>query len=205
MLAAMTEPVRPSSRAPWLLARLAQAAIVVAAVVEVYRAATQRARLLHPGSTSASGFGFASMVSVYAMTLAAVLFLVWFSRSRRAARAISPEAPLATGTWAVVAWLIPLVNLWVPRRLLLETQRASRPGATQEQGRDDLLVNAWAVALASRVVVALVGRSGTSLPLLVASQALNIAAAILIICVIQRLTAVQSAAPDAMRPALQGA
>ena len=77
---------------------------------------------------------------------------MWFRRSRRAARAISPEARLATGTWAVVAWLIPVVNLWVPRGLLLETQRASRPGAGLERGRDDLLVNAWALAWASRVV-----------------------------------------------------
>lgn len=200
----MTEPVRPSSRAPWLLARLAQAAIAVAAAVEVYRATTQRARLLHPESTSASDFGFASMVSVYATTLAAVLFLVWFSRSRRAARAISPEAQLATGTWAVVAWLIPVVNLWVPRGLLLETQRASRPLVTEEQGRGDLLVNAWAAAWAGRVVIAVVGRSGTSLPLLVATQVLNIAAAVLIVCVIQRLTSAQFAALDAMRPALQG-
>jgi hypothetical protein len=204
MLPAMTEPVRPDSRAPWLLARLAQAAIFVTAAAEVFRSMTQRARLLHPESTSSGDFAFASMVSVYATTLAAVLFLVWFSRSRRAARAISPEAPPATGTWAVVAWLIPVVNLWVPRGLLLETQRASRPGAGLERGRDDLLVNAWALAWASRVVIGVVGRSGTSLPLLVASEALNITAAVLIICVIQRLTATQSAALDVMRPALQG-
>jgi len=104
----------------------------------------------------------------------------------------------------VVAWLIPLVNLWVPRGLLLETQRASRPLVTEEQGRGDLLVNAWAAAWAGRVVIAVVGRSGTSLPLLVATQVLNIAAAVLIVCVIQRLTSAQFAALDAMRPALQG-
>ncbi|MEU6381249.1 DUF4328 domain-containing protein [Streptomyces sp. NPDC046909] len=199
---AMTEPAGPGDRAPsppWLLARLAQAAIAVAAAAEVFRATTVRAHRLHPESTSAGESGFASMVLVYAMTLAAVLFLLWFSRCRRNARALSPGTDLGSDAWAVIAWFVPVVNLWVPRGLLLGTQRASGSGR-----RDDTLVNAWWVAWAGHVVLALAGRSATSLPLLVATQALNIAAAVLVICVVQRVTGLQGRVLGTVRPGLQG-
>lgn len=220
MLPAMTEPVRPSTvspdavgpgtvgpdgRAPWLLARLAQGAIPVTAVAEVFRAVTVRAHRLHPESTSAGRSAFSSMVLVYAMTAAIVLFLLWFSRSRRNARAISPEATLGSDAWAVVAWLIPLANFWFPRGLLLGTLRASGSGATQasQKGRDDLLVNAWWLAWAGHGVIALVAQSRTSLPLLVLSEALFVAAAGLAVVVIQRITALQDTALHAVRPAVE--
>ncbi|MFE7166086.1 DUF4328 domain-containing protein [Streptomyces sp. NPDC057616] len=141
----MTEPARPvgpaASGTPRLLARLAQAAIAVAAVVEVVRAVTLRAHLLDPGETPVSRSGLVSTVSVYAVTLAAILFLTWFHRCRSNARLVSPDADLGSDLWAVVAWLVPVVNLRVPRGLLLGAQRAS--GARKmDEGRDDTLVNA---------------------------------------------------------------
>ncbi|WP_160159945.1 DUF4328 domain-containing protein [Streptomyces sp. SLBN-31] len=121
----MTEPVRPDSRAPLLLARLTQGAIPVAAAAEVFRAATVRAHRLHPASTSAHRSAFASMLLVYAATVAAVLFLVWFGRCRNNARLISPDAALGSDVWAVAAWLVPVANLWFPRGLLLGTSWSS--------------------------------------------------------------------------------
>ena len=208
MLRAMTEPDRPLSpaapQAPRLLARLAQAAIAVAAVAEVFRAVTLRAHRLHPEETPLSRSGLVSMASVYAVTLAAILFLMWFHRCRSNARLISPGADLGSDLWAVVAWLVPLVNLWVPRGLLLGTQRAS--GARKmDKGRDDALVNAWWLAWAAHVVIATVGRSSASLPLLAVTQVLNITAAVLAVCVVQRITSLQSGALGAERAVLQEA
>ncbi|MFG2787460.1 DUF4328 domain-containing protein [Streptomyces sp. NPDC048419] len=147
--------------------------------------------------------GVASMVSAYAITLTATLFLTWFHRSRRNARLISPGAELGSDAWAVFAWLIPVVNLWVPRGLLLGTQRASSPGTT-EKGRDDVLVNAWWLAWVGHVAIATIGRSSTSLPLLVVTQALNITSAALAVCVVRRITSLQSSAGDSTRAVLQG-
>ncbi|WP_369241589.1 DUF4328 domain-containing protein [Streptomyces sp. R21] len=216
------------SKAPWLLARFAQAAIGVAAVADMFRVVTLRAQHLHPTDASLrSRFGFASMVFVYLMTAAVVLFLVWFSRCRRNAHALSAGAlghgagggsagtgsprPGAHGAdadagdgsvWAVVAWLIPVVNLWVPRGLVLEVQRASSAEAA-ERGREDVLVNAWWAAWVGHAVIVLGSRfgQGTSMPLLVLSEAFNVVAAVLAMCVIQRITALQSAALPAMSPA----
>ncbi|MER8010954.1 DUF4328 domain-containing protein [Streptomyces sp. NPDC094149] len=198
----MTEPVRPDSRAPLLLARLTQGAIPVAAAAEVFRAATVRAHRLHPASTSAHRSAFASMLLVYAATVAAVLFLVWFGRCRNNARLISPDAALGSDVWAVAAWLVPVANLWFPRGLLLGTLRASGP--TADTRRDALLVNAWWAAWAGHAVLAVVAQSGTALPHLVLSEALFVAAAGLAVALIQRVTIRQGTALAALRPAARG-
>ncbi|WP_417159114.1 DUF4328 domain-containing protein [Streptomyces gilvifuscus] len=112
-------------------------------------------------------------------------------------------AALGSDVWAVVAWLIPVVNLWFPRGLLLGTLRASGPAP--DRRRDELLVNAWWVAWIGHGILALVTQSGTSLPLMVLSEALYAAAAGLAVVVIQRVTTRQSTALAALRPAERGA
>ncbi|MGW1750526.1 DUF4328 domain-containing protein [Streptomyces sp. NPDC002092] len=186
--------------APWLLARFSQAAIAAAAVADVFRALALRAHELHPTNASLNEFGFRSMVFVNLTTAAAVVFLVWFSRCRRNARVLSPGAASQPGVWAVVAWLIPVVNLWVPRWLVLEVHRASSPGT--EKGRGEVLVNVWWAAWAGHTVIAMASQfeGGTSMPLLVVTEILNLAAAVLAMFVIQRITALQSAALRATSP-----
>lgn len=203
MLPTMTAPVRPDSRTPRLLARLTQGAIPLTAAAEVFRAATVRAHRLHPASTSAHRAAFASMLLAYAATAAAVLFLVWFSRCRKNARLISPDAALGSDGWAVAAWLVPVANLWFPRGLLLGTLRASGPAA--DGRRDELLVNAWWAAWTGHALLAVVAQSGTSLPLMVLSTALFVAAAGLIVVLIQRVTSRQDAALAALRPTARAA
>jgi hypothetical protein len=170
----------------------------VAAGVEVVRALTLRAHRLHPADTTSGRAALVSMVSAYAMTVAAVLFLVWLHRCRHNARVITPGADLGSDVWAVAAWLIPLVNAWFPRGLLLATLRASG-GETAGQERAGVLVNAWWVAWAGHLVIAAIGLSGTSLAVLVISQALNLTAAALVIVVIHRITAMQTHALTAPR------
>jgi hypothetical protein len=192
----------PVAKAPWLLARFAQAAIAAAAVADVFRSVALRAHDLHPTDGSLSKSGFASMVFVYLTTAAVALFLVWFSRCRRNAQLLSPGAASGSGVWAVVAWLIPVVNLWVPRGLVLEVQRASG-GETAEKGRAEILVNAWWVAWAGHTVIAVASQlsGGTmSMPLLVVLEALNLTAAVLVLFVIQGITALQSRALATMEP-----
>ncbi|MEU6138898.1 DUF4328 domain-containing protein [Streptomyces sp. NPDC047081] len=195
---------RPDGRAgeaPWLLARFAQGAIALAAAVEVYRGVTVRAHHVDPAGTPSSTSGFASMVSVYATTAAAALFLTWQHRARRNARALSPGTDLGNDVWAVAGWLIPVVNFWVPRGLLLGTLRASAPTGDR---RGESLVNAWWVAWAVHIAIGVVGRNSDSLPLLATSQVLNITAAALILWLIQRITSVQGEALEAVRGAPQG-
>jgi hypothetical protein len=95
-----------------------------------------------------------------------------------------------------------VVNLWVPRGLVLHVLRASSTEAAEKE-RQDVLVNAWWVAWVGHAVIVAGSRfgQGISMPLLVVSEAFNLAAAVLAMCVIQRITALQNAALPAMSPA----
>lgn len=101
------------------------------------------------------------------------------------------------GAWAVFAWLIPVVNLWVPRAFVVNVQRAS---GRAEKGPNTALVNAWWGFLVAHTVVTGMGQTmgqGRSVPFIVLSEGLNFAAAALAVRVIQHITALQSAARSA--------
>ncbi|MCC5477638.1 DUF4328 domain-containing protein [Streptomyces barringtoniae] len=184
-----------AAQAPWFLARCAQFAVAVAAVAELVRALTVRAHLLHPATTTASDFARVSMIFGDVGIATIVLFLVWFARCRRNAELLAPGRVPGSVTWAVLAWLIPVFNLWVPRGLVQDVHRASAPDGA-DAGRGDLLVNVWWAAWVGHAALTLAAMNlgyGTSLPLLVAAEALDLLAAVLAIAVIQRITVRQAA------------
>ncbi|KUN29824.1 hypothetical protein AQJ23_03520 [Streptomyces antibioticus] len=193
--------------APRIVARSAQAAIAVAAVADAFRAAAVRDHYLRPTDASLHRSGFDSMVFVNLMTLAVVLFLLWLSRSRRNAQELSPGASFPSQGWTIGAWFIPVVNFVVPRQFVLDIGRAS--SASWEQKRDTTLVNLWWAAWVTHAVVLVVGSrvAPGSMAVLVVAVALMIAAAVLLGLVIERITALQSAALGAtvpVAPAAQG-
>ncbi|WP_333774364.1 DUF4328 domain-containing protein [Streptomyces sp. IBSBF 3136] len=189
-------------KAPRLPARFAQAAVAAAAVAEVARAVTVRAHALHPLDTPERTLGRVSQVYVNLMIVAAALFLVWFTRSRRIARSLSSSPLPGSDPWAVFSWLIPVINMWVPRGLVLDVLRASGPGGAGR--RDRVLVNVWwATWVGHALVAALSGGPGPGSPLalLLVAEGLELAAAALAIAMIQRITAGQAAALASTFPA----
>ncbi|MCX4996591.1 hypothetical protein [Streptomyces longwoodensis] len=68
-------------RAPWILARCAQAATAVAAAADVFRAAAVRDHVLHATAASQHRSGLVSMVFVDLMTVAVVLVLTVANRT----------------------------------------------------------------------------------------------------------------------------
>lgn len=187
-------------KAPRTLARCAQAAIGVAAVADVFRAAALREHRLHPSDASSES-GSASLVFAYLMILAIALFLVWLARARRNAESLSPSSPVPTAGWTVGAWFVPVANLFAPRQSVLDIGRASSPA--WEQRRDARLVTLWwaawighGLAITTTTYVA-----QGSMALLVTAESLMIAAAVLLGLVIERITALQSAALRGTAPA----
>lgn len=187
-------------KAPWILARSAQAAIGAAAVADVFRATAVRDHYLHPGDAPLHGSGFTSMIFVYLMTLAIVLSLVWLARARGNAQELSPRASMPSRGWTIGAWFIPVVNLYAPRQCVLGIGRAS--SASWEQKRGTALVNLWWAAWIAHVVVVVAGGAVApgSIAFLVVGEALMIAAAVLLGLVIQLIMALQSAARGATLP-----
>nr|WSY54540.1 DUF4328 domain-containing protein [Streptomyces sp. NBC_00886] len=168
-------------------------------MADVFRATAVRDRYLHHSDASESGF--ISMVFVYVTTLAIVLFLVWLAQSRRNAQELSPGASVPSRGRTIGMWFIPVVNLFVPRRSVLDIARAS--SASWEEKRDTTLVNAWwATWMAHGLVLVVAGRVAPgSMAFLVVEEALMIAATVLAGLVIERITTLQSAALDPTVPA----
>jgi Domain of unknown function (DUF4328) len=187
-------------KVPRVLARSAQAAIAAAAVADAFRAAAVRNHYLHHTDASLDRSGFISVIFVYLMTLAILLFLVWLARSRRTAQELSPSASVPSRGWTIGAWFTPVVNFVVPRQVVLDIGRAS--SASWEEKRDTALVNLWWVAwITHALVLAVAGRVAPgSMVFLVVAEALMIAAAVLVGLVIERITALQSAALGATVP-----
>ncbi|WRZ92117.1 DUF4328 domain-containing protein [Streptomyces sp. NBC_01007] len=181
-------------KAPRTLARCAQAAIGVATVVDLFRAAALRDYNLHPSYASLDKSGTVSRVFVNLMFLAVVLFLVWLARSRRNAQLLSPRSSVPTPGWTIGAWFVPLVNLVAPRRLVLDIGRAS--STSWEEKRDTTLVNLWWAAWVAHGLVLLTASQVApgSMAFLVVAEVLMIAAAVLLGLVIERITVLQSAA-----------
>ncbi|MGW7243137.1 DUF4328 domain-containing protein [Streptomyces sp. NPDC054804] len=185
--------------APQRLARCAQTAIAAAAVSDVFRAVALRDHYLHPTDASLRRSGLISMIFIYLMILTTVLFLVWLGRSRRTARELSPGATLPSPGWMIGAWFIPVVNLFAPRRFVLDIGRA---GSASWGKREATLVNLWWAAWVGHALVLIVTAqvAAGSMASLVAAEALMIAAAVLAGLVIERVTATQGAAVRATAP-----
>ncbi|WP_405992969.1 DUF4328 domain-containing protein [Streptomyces sp. NBC_00986] len=171
----------------------------MSAVADVFRAAAVRDQYLHHSDTSESGL--ISMVFVYLTTLAIVLFLVWLTQSRRNAQELTPEASVPSRGRTVGMWFVPLVNLVVPRGIVLAIGRAS--SASWAEKRDTALVNAWWAAWVGHALVLTVASrvAPGSMAFLVVEEALMIAAAVLAGLVIERITALQNAALSTTVPA----
>lgn len=125
---------------------------------------------------------------------------MWLTRARRNAQELAPRASVPSRGWAIGAWFIPVVNFFIPRQFVLDIGRASSASWTQKP--DTTLVNLWWAAwIAHTLVLVLAGRVAPgSMALPVVAEALMIAAAVLLGIVIERITALQSAAFGATVP-----
>ncbi|MDT0466144.1 DUF4328 domain-containing protein [Streptomyces gibsoniae] len=152
-------------------------------------------------------YSAAGIAQTAAMLACMVVFLCWFYRVRVNAEVFEPYGHQKRRGWAIGGWFTPVVNLWFPRRITLDIWDASGPsGARRSHG----LVNAW---WAMWIVSILAERSGFSayrradtaqelysaVPQVIFADVTDMAAALLAILVVLRLTRMQH------EKALQGA
>ncbi|MEU1369359.1 DUF4328 domain-containing protein [Streptomyces sp. NPDC005803] len=156
-------------------------------------AAWDRADMLYQGSGS---------LQVLTFLATAVVFLVWFRRVRRNAEVFDAYAhPMRPG-WAIGGWFVPLGNLWLPHRVASGIWTASSPGGSNRLPAPRGLLHAWWVTLlCSELFSRYTGRLSSdaeepdevlhAFDLGMAADALDIAAAVLAILFVRRLTAMQ--------------
>ncbi|QDN80004.1 DUF4328 domain-containing protein [Streptomyces sp. S1A1-7] len=140
------------------------------------------------------------VVQVASLVATVVVYLVWFHRVRINAEVFDPFGHEMGRAWTGWGWFVPVVNLWFPRRIMLNTWDASRPAGTRTSHG---LVNAWWVMW---TITLFVGRAGfesyrkaeTATDLYVAvgdvlfADVTGVVAAVLAILVVLRLTRMQN-------------
>ncbi|WP_217554199.1 DUF4328 domain-containing protein [Streptomyces sp. GbtcB6] len=165
---------------------------------------------LADGETGAAAFrradradqllGAAAGAQAVSLVACVIVYLCWFQRVRANAQVFDPLRQSKSPGWAIGGWFVPVVNCWYPRRITLDIWDASSPWGTT---RSHTLVNTWwalwlASLFADRAATTGYGdeaegaaqvRDG-ALQMIV-SDSLDIAAAVLAILVVLRLTRMQ--------------
>ncbi|MFF3379947.1 DUF4328 domain-containing protein [Streptomyces sp. NPDC002680] len=140
--------------------------------------------------------GYLQSASLVATT---VVYLIWFLRVRVNAEVFNPFGHSKKRAWAGWGWFVPVVNLWFPRRIMLDIWDASsRAGTRAPQG----LVNTWWTLW---ILALLTNRAGytayrnadtadeiqDAVGQVLLSDVADVAAAVLAILVVLRLTRMQ--------------
>ncbi|MFC5285980.1 DUF4328 domain-containing protein [Actinokineospora guangxiensis] len=95
------------------------------------------------------------------LALSWVAFAVWLWRARVNAARVCDAGHRLRIRWAVLAWVVPVANLWWPQMVLADVHRASRPstperGARLAEVRGSPLVGLWWAAFLAAHAVDLV-------------------------------------------------
>lgn len=163
-------------------------------------------------------YRFSGSPQVLTFLATAVVFLVWFRRVRLNAEVFDAHAQPMRPGWAIGAWFVPFANFFLPYRVASGIWTASTPAGRPFASR--ALLNAWwAGLIGSRLFVVWTERRYTAAEevdevldafgLVIAADVLDIAAAVLAILFVRRLTAMQGervaqrAAPVAPMPAAE--
>ncbi|MGW7077130.1 DUF4328 domain-containing protein [Streptomyces sp. NPDC054866] len=70
-------------------------------------------------------YGVSGVLQTAALVATCVVFLCWFHRVRVNAEVFEPYIHTKTRGWTVGSWFVPVVNLWFPRRIALDIWDAS--------------------------------------------------------------------------------
>ncbi|MGW6566016.1 DUF4328 domain-containing protein [Streptomyces sp. NPDC054975] len=142
-----------------------------------------------------------------------IVFIIWFHRLRQNAEVWAGDLQSRGKGWAIGSWFIPIGNLWIPRGIAADIWRASRlrPYAADGAGELTLLHCWWAFWVADivvdRIAAQLSKRAETFEAYTTATwwsllgYALDIAAAVLAILFVRRLTSMQHQKATGMIPA----
>jgi hypothetical protein len=97
-----------------------------------------------------------TLAILYAVSylIAGTAFIAWLFRVRANAEIIGGATQKYTVVWLTIGWIAPVVNLWVPRRIIIDVWRAS--AAKESVRRPPVLITAWWVCY-------LVGTNGGNL------------------------------------------
>ncbi|WP_282687177.1 MULTISPECIES: DUF4328 domain-containing protein [unclassified Streptomyces] len=172
------------------------------------------------GDTAERLYGITALAQGVTLLATAVVFIIWFHRTRRNAEVFDASVQRMGPGWAVGGWFVPIANFWFPYRVASGVWEASAQTRADGGWRTvprtplNLWWGAWiASLLAARVTGRLWERAEEpaeivrAAGLVAASDAVDIVAAVLAILYVRAVTgmqverAVHGRAPDAPAPA----
>ncbi|MFB7996370.1 DUF4328 domain-containing protein [Streptomyces sp. NPDC056002] len=148
-------------------------------------------------------YGAAGIAQICALVATGVVFIVWFRRVRINAEVFRPDGHSRSRGWASWGWFVPVINLWAPRRVAIDTWDASLPEADLiPRKHPHTVINSWwSLWLLSNAIGRMAGsqydkaeslgeiKSATEM--LMFSDALDVAAAVAAIMFVRVLTRMQ--------------
>lgn len=151
-----------------------------------------------------AAYAAAGLLQTLGLLATAAVFIVWFHRVRVNAEVFSQAAFSKGRGWAIGAWFVPIGNLWLPRRIAAEIWGASTQSAPDGSWRQVSYapLNAWWAVWVGSL---LVGRVAANLykeadeadavqqaaGVMIVSDLLDIAAAVLAILFVRKLSNMQ--------------
>ncbi|MFJ8978098.1 DUF4328 domain-containing protein [Streptomyces sp. NPDC102282] len=145
-----------------------------------------------------------------------IVYVCWLYRLHDNAEVFAPGAHRRGRSWTGWCWLIPVVNLWFPRRVTLDIWNASRSAESQAISRPGHgLINLWWGFWLAEGLFALVGgvayeaaesigQTIASIGLLVLADVFDIVCAVLAVRLVRTLTHMQHIKLQAGRSVLGG-
>ncbi|MEU6816449.1 DUF4328 domain-containing protein [Streptomyces sp. NPDC046860] len=122
------------------------------------------------------------------MAATAVVYLRWLWRVRANAEVFDASSQSKARWWTIGGWFVPVVNLWFPRRVVLDAWDASAPqGRPAGHGLVDLWWTLWVAGLVVDRLLRVDSRWGV----LAAADAIDLAAAVSAAVVVLRLSRMQ--------------
>lgn len=166
------------------------------------------ANSLNGALATAGASALVGVVSLLLSLAVLVCLMVWTSRARQVAVAVSPGEHRFSSTWAVIGWIVPVAALVVPFLTLSDLYKSADPRTSQTRGRftgsiPSLIAGwwgAWVVSWVLLVIQQVNGNGGTSalnIPTFSALQWLwllaTVASTVFMIMVVRRITGWQQA------------
>ncbi|MFJ6618798.1 DUF4328 domain-containing protein [Kitasatospora sp. NPDC091335] len=143
-------------------------------------------------------------LQVVTLVASVVAFIVWFHRVRVNAEILDPHGHRLRRGFAIGAWFLPIANLWIPRQIAGDIwQAGARPDGSGVRPRlPQTLLTLWWGASLGAGALARIGTVYTDsaeypdtyqqgVAWLIASDLAMVAAAVLAVLVVRRLTATQ--------------
>ncbi|WP_405736206.1 DUF4328 domain-containing protein [Streptomyces sp. NBC_01537] len=149
-------------------------------------------------------YGVSALLQILTLLATAVVFIVWFHRTRVNAEVFAPHAFTKGRGWAIGSWFVPIGNLFLPRRIAREIWDASTqaaPDGSWRQASQAPLNLWWSLWIASTVLGRIAGNVYDTAEeadaiqqasaVMSASDLLDVASAVFAILFVRKLSGMQ--------------